>query len=163
MQNIHPTAVINDNVIIEEGVYIGPYCIIGFPPEWKGREDDNKGVIIRKGTRITGLVTIDSGAERTTVIGENCYIMKHAYIAHDCLIGDNVTISAGVKIAGYCTVHNGANLGMGVAVHQKVSVPSNVMIGMNGVVTKHSNLISGQKYAGVPVKHIGSNGPKNNS
>jgi UDP-N-acetylglucosamine acyltransferase len=160
---IHPTAQIADNVIIEDDVYIGPFCIIGFPPEWKGKEKDNKGVIIKKGTRLTGLVTIDGGAERTTVIGENCYIMKHAYIAHDCLIGDNVTISAGVKIAGYCTVQNGVNLGMGVAIHQKVTIPPNVMIGMNAVVTKKSNLMSGQKYVGVPVKHIGSNGSKNNS
>ena len=154
---IHPTAQIANNVIIEDDVYIGPFCIIGFSPEWKNRENDNKGVIIKKGTRLTGLVTIDGGAERTTVIGENCYIMKHAYIAHDCEIGNNVTISAGAKIAGYCNISDDVNLGMGVAIHQKSNIPSGVMIGMNGVVTKKSNLSPNQKYAGVPVKHIGSN------
>jgi len=45
---IHPTAIIGTNVIIEDNVYIGPYCIIGMPPEWKGKEDQDKGVIIRK-------------------------------------------------------------------------------------------------------------------
>lgn len=154
---IHPSAIISDNVTIEEGVYIGPYCIIGFPPEWKGRENNNKGVIIKKGARLTGFVSVDGGAERTTIIGENAYIMKHAYIAHDCILESNVTLSAGVKLAGYCTIQQGANLGMGVAVHQKSIVPPNVMIGMNSVVTKKSILLPNQKYAGTPVKNIGPN------
>ena len=154
---IHPTAIIAPNVIIEDDVYIGPYCIIGMSPEWKGKEDQNKGVIIKKGTILTGMVTIDGGAERTTEIGPNCYIMKHSYIAHDCILGSNVTMSAGSKLAGFCTVENKVNLGMGAAVHQKSTIPEGVMIGMNGVVTKKSKLESYQKYAGVPVKNIGSN------
>jgi acyl-[acyl carrier protein]--UDP-N-acetylglucosamine O-acyltransferase len=48
---IDPTALIGPNVFIDEDVYIGPYCIIGYPPEWKGKEAVDKGVIILKGTR----------------------------------------------------------------------------------------------------------------
>ena len=154
---IHPTSLIEANVVIEEDVYIGPYCVIGFPPEWKGREHEGKGVIIKKGTRLTGFVTIDAGADRRTEIGENCYLMKHSYIAHDCILKDNVTMSAGSKLAGFCYVSENVNLGMGVAIHQKSTLPPGIMIGMNGVVTKHSKLSPNQKYAGVPVKHIGSN------
>jgi len=154
---IHPTAIIGPNVTIEDGVYIGPYCIIGFAPEWKGKEDQNKGVIIREGTTLTGMITIDGGAERTTEIGPNCYIMKHAYIAHDCILGKSVTMSAGSKLAGFCTIGDKVNLGMGAAIHQKSIIPEGVMIGMNGVVTKKSKLEPYQKYAGVPVKNIGSN------
>jgi UDP-N-acetylglucosamine acyltransferase len=154
---IHPTTVISGNVIIEDDVYIGPYCVIGMPPEWKGKENQNKGVIIRKGSVLTGMVTIDGGAERTTEIGPDCYIMKHAYIAHDCILGSNVTMSAGSKLAGFCTVGDKVNLGMGVAVHQKSILPEGIMIGMNGVVTKKSKLEPYQKYAGIPVKNIGTN------
>jgi UDP-N-acetylglucosamine acyltransferase len=157
MKEVHSTVILGENVIIEDDVYIGPYCVIGMPPEWKGKEDQNFGVRICKGTRLTGHVTIDGGAERTTTIGENCYIMKHAYVAHDCVIGKNVTLSAGSKLAGFCTVEDRVNLGMGVAIHQKSTIPEGVMIGMNGVVTKKSKLNLYQKYAGVPVKHIGSN------
>ena len=32
---IHPSAVIHTDVIIEDDVYIGPNCIIGYPPEDK--------------------------------------------------------------------------------------------------------------------------------
>jgi acetyltransferase-like isoleucine patch superfamily enzyme len=49
------------------------------------------------------------------------------------------------------------NLGMGVAVHQKTTLPEGIMVGMNAVVTKKSSLEPYQKYAGVPVKNIGSN------
>jgi UDP-N-acetylglucosamine acyltransferase len=157
MKYIHPTAIIGENVIIEEDVSIGPYCLIGLPPEWKGKEEEDKGVLIKKGTRLTGMITIDSGAQRQTVIGENCYIMKHAYIAHDCVLGSNVTMSAGSKLAGFCTVEDKVNLGMGVAVHQKTTLPEGIMVGMNAVVTKKSSLEPYQKYAGVPVKNIGSN------
>ena len=87
MRNIHSTAVIGKNVTIEDDVYIGPYCVIGMPAEWKGREHEDKGVLIKKGTRITGLVTIDSGVEKITTIGENCYLMKHSHVGHDAQLG----------------------------------------------------------------------------
>jgi UDP-N-acetylglucosamine acyltransferase len=157
MNYIHPTALVESNVIIEEDVYIGPYCIIGFPPEWKKREGEGKGVIIKKGTRLTGFVTVDAGAERRTEVGENCYIMKYGYVAHDCILGNNVTMSAGSKLAGFCYISENVNLGMGVAIHQKLTIPPGVMIGMNGVVTKQSKLLPNQKYVGIPVRHIGSN------
>jgi UDP-N-acetylglucosamine acyltransferase len=73
---IHPTAIIYPNVKVGNNVYIGAYCIIGAPPEWKGHEQDSKGVIIGDNVRNTGHVTIDSGAIEPTRIGDNCYIMK---------------------------------------------------------------------------------------
>lgn len=161
MKIIHETAIIYPNVIIEDDVYIGPYCVIGAPPEWKGKESNSKGVYIGQGTRLTGFVTIDSGAEGVTYIGKNCYIMKHTYIAHDCYLRDNVTISAGVCLAGMVEIGKGTNIGMNASVHQKVSVPGGCMIGMGTVITKKTRLQSDSKYAGVPAKYIGSNDRNN--
>jgi UDP-N-acetylglucosamine acyltransferase len=157
MKIIHETAIIYPNVIIEDDVYIGPYCVIGSPPEWKGKEASPKGVYIGQGTRLTGFVTIDSGAEGVTYIGKNCYIMKHSYIAHDCYLRDNVTISAGVCLAGMVEIGAGTNIGMNASVHQKVKVPTGCMIGMGAVVTKKTELKENCKYAGVPAKFIGTN------
>lgn len=154
---IHPTAVIGTNVIIEDDVYIGPYCIIGMPPEWKGKEDQDKGVIIKKGTRITGLVTIDSGAEKPTTIGENCYLMKHSHVGHDAQLGNDVTLSCGAKIGGHSIIGNKTNIGLNAVVHQKIVVPEGCMIGASGFVGKKSILKPYYKYAGVPVKELGSN------
>ena len=154
---IHESAIIGPNVIIEDDVYIGPLCIIGFPPEWKGKEHEDKGVIIKKGTRITGLVTIDSGAEKPTIIGENCYILKHAHIGHDAELKDGVTISCGAKVGGHSVIGERTNIGLNAVIHQKVFVPSGCMIGASAFVGKKSQLLSNPKYAGVPVKDIGSN------
>lgn len=154
---IHPTAVVSPFVRIDENVYIGPHCIIGFPPEWKGREKDNKGVWIKKGTKLTGLVTIDGGAERVTEIGENCYLMKHSHCGHDVILEDNVTISCGAKIGGHSVIKKGSNIGLNAVIHQKVEVPEGVMIGASGFVGKKSILKPFTKYAGVPVKELGPN------
>lgn len=154
---IHSTAIIGENVIIEDNVFIGAYCIIGHSPEWKGKEDQNEGVLIQEGTRITGLVTIDAGANQRTIIGKNCYLMKHSHIGHDSILEDNVTISCGAKIGGHSIIKSGCNIGLNAVIHQKVIVPSNCMIGASAFVGKKSALRDGFKYAGVPVKEIGEN------
>ena len=154
---IHQTAVIGPNVIIENDVYIGPYCVIGMPPEWKGKEAEDKGVLIKKGTRITGLVTIDTGAEKQTVIGENCYLMKHSHVGHDAQLGNGVTLSCGAKIGGHTIIGEKTNIGLNAVIHQKIIVPEGCMIGASAFVGKKSVLKPFYKYAGVPVKELGSN------
>jgi len=154
---IHPTAEIGPNVIIEENVYIGPYCIIGYPAEWKGREDIDQGVIIKAGTRITGLVTIDSGVERCTEIGKDCYLMKHSHVGHDVILKAGVTLSCGVKVGGHSVINKNNNIGLNAVIHQRVEVPEGCMIGANGFVGKKSELKPYHKYAGVPVRELGKN------
>jgi UDP-N-acetylglucosamine acyltransferase len=157
MPEIHPTAQIADNVIIEDDVYIGPFCVIGFPPEWKGRENDMKGVIIKRGARLTGLVTVDSGANKPTVIGENCYLMKHSHVGHDAVLEEGVTLSCGAKIGGHSIIGKGTNIGLNVVIHQKLEIPEGCMIGASAFVGKKSVLKPYYKYAGVPVKELGPN------
>lgn len=136
MVTIHQTAVIGPNVEIEDGVYIGPHCIIGFPAEWRDKEGEDKGVIIRTGTRITGLVTIDSGVERRTSIGRDCYIMKGAHVGHDALVGDEVMLSCKAIIGGHTVIGWGCNIGLGAIVHQRQCIAQGVMVGMGAIVTK---------------------------
>lgn len=157
MKIIHQTAVIGTNVTIEDDVYIGPLCVIGFPPEWKGREADGKGVVIRSGARLTGLVTVDSGADRVTEIGPDCYILKKAHIGHDAIIGEGTTLSCNSIIGGHTEIGKKCNIGLGAIIHQKLVIPDYVMIGMGGIVTKKSNIESWNIYAGNPVKLLSLN------
>jgi UDP-N-acetylglucosamine acyltransferase len=156
MNNIHPTAIIYPNVIIGEGNTIGAYCIIGSPAEWKGKEGSGN-VIIGNNNTITGLVTIDSGVNNATQIGDNCYIMKHAHIGHDAIISDNVTLSCGAKIGGHTIIAKNCNIGLNAVIHQKVIVPEGCMIGASAFVGKKSILKPFYKYAGVPVRELGEN------
>lgn len=154
---IHPTAIIGHNVVIENGVYIGPYCIIGMPAEYKGKEDIDMGVRIKVGARLTGLVTVDSGVERQTEIGESCYLMKHSHIGHDAILQNDVTISCGAKIGGHSMIGEGSNIGLNAVIHQRQLIAEGCMIGMGSVITRKLITEPFKKYAGNPAKYIGEN------
>jgi len=157
MTYIHPTAIIGPNVIIEDDVYIGPYCIIGMPAEWKGKEHIDLGVTIGKGTRITGMVTIDSGAINRTQIGENCYLMKHSHVGHDAILSNGVTLSCGAKVGGHTIIGNNCNIGLNAVIHQKQIIAEGCMIGMGAVITKKFVTTPNMKYVGNPARLLGEN------
>lgn len=156
---IHPTAVIYSNVIIEDNVYIGAYCIIGAPAEslkhWD--EPEEFSVIIRSGAKITGHVTIDAGTHRHTEIGKDSFIMKHSYIAHDCIIGKGVVLSAHTSLAGHVEVGESTNIGMGAMIHQWSVIPSGCMIGMGCVITKRTTMEKDSCYIGSPARFLRPN------
>lgn len=155
--DIHPTAVIGPNVTIGKGVYIGPFCIIGFPPEWRGKEHIDYGVSILDGAILTGHVTVDSGAESRTVIGERAYLMKHCHVGHDSIICDRVTISCGAKIGGHAVIKSDANIGLNAVIHQKQVIAPGVMIGMGAVVPKSLKTEPYKIYAGNPARFLRDN------
>jgi UDP-N-acetylglucosamine acyltransferase len=152
---IHHSAIIYDNVVIEDDVYIGPYCIIGSPPEKKGAQE-SKGVIIKKGTIIHGAVTIDSGFQNPTEIGENCYIMKQVHIGHDALLKDNVTIAPHATVGGHCIIGEGVGIGMNASVHQFVIVKDDCFLGQGTVLPRDFKTVENGKYVGVG-RFIGNN------
>ena len=156
---IHPTAVIYPNVIIEEGVEIGPFCIIGAKAESKKFwcKTEKFGVIIRKGAIITGHVTIDAGTTRNTEIGSDAFIMKGVHIGHDAMIRQGATLSPHVVIGGHSEVGPNTNMGIASVVHQRVSIPGGCMIGMNATITKKTKLIENGVFVGSPAKWIREN------
>jgi len=153
---IHPTAIIGHNVILGDNNYIGAYCIIGDTAEHKQywNTKPNK-VIIGSNNIITGLVTIDAGTEQATYIGDNCFIMKHAHIGHDCTINNNVTISCGAKIGGHSVIGEKSNIGLNAVLHQFSKVQVGCMIGASAFFKGGSEPYT--KYAGVPAKSLGQN------
>jgi UDP-N-acetylglucosamine acyltransferase len=154
---IHPTAVIGEFVTIENNVYIGPFCLIGYPAEWKGKEHNDCGVIIKSGTRITGHATIDSGVKSPTYIGHDCYIMKHCHIGHDAHLEENVTMAPGSVVGGHCIIGVFTNIGINASIHQRVNVGYGNMIGMGAVITKKTPFDHQKKYVGIPARIIGDN------
>jgi UDP-N-acetylglucosamine acyltransferase len=153
---IHPTAIIGDNVILGDNNYIGAYCIIGDQAEHKKYWNKDLGkVLIGNNNIITGLVTIDAGTEQITYIGDNCFIMKHSHIGHDCKINDNVTISCGAKIGGHSIIDKYSNIGLNAVLHQFSIINKGCMIGASAFFKGESESFT--KYAGVPARKIGTN------
>lgn len=167
--HVDPNVIMGDNNIICEGAivrggvilgsnnFIGPYCIIGEPAEKKG-VNTNSGVRIGDNNRFTKQVTIDSGYDRQTTVGNNVWMLKNAHIGHGAVIHDNVVLSCNSVIGGETEVGAGANFGLGSIAHQRLTIPEDVMIGMGGIITKKSELNPSRKYVGNPVKDVGENG-----
>lgn len=155
---IHPTAIIGENVELGFNNYIGPYCIIGMPPEHKEYfHKDTLPVLIGNNNTFTGLVTIDAGTVSVTVIADNCFFMKHSHVGHDALINDNVVLSPGAKVGGHVFVGMNCNIGLNASIHQWQTILSGCMIGANAFVSKTLKTKANRKYAGVPAKDIGEN------
>jgi UDP-N-acetylglucosamine acyltransferase len=153
---IHPTAIIGDNVILGDNNYIGPYCVIGEKAEHKKYWDQPIGkVIIGNNNVITGLVTIDAGTETDTIIENDCFIMKHAHIGHDCKILSRVTISCGAKIGGHSIIGESSNIGLNAVLHQFSIIRKGCMIGASAFFKGESEVET--KYAGVPARKLGLN------
>jgi UDP-N-acetylglucosamine acyltransferase len=155
---IHPTAIIGENVVLGDNNYIGPYCVIGEPAEYKKHWNNEKGkVIIGDNNIITGHVTIDAGTELPTLIGNNCFIMKHSHIGHDSTVISTVTISCGAKLGGSTLIGYGTNIGLNAVIHQGVNVPQGCMIGMGAVITKKLMLQPDSVYVGNPARYLKPN------
>lgn len=157
---IHPTAIIADTVTLGEGNTIGPYAIIagtvrmgngnwvgphasiGTPAQMRGGphpawdETDEHGIDIGSGNVIREAATIHSGSERTTFVGDNCYLMTGSHVPHDAIISDGVTLANNVHLGGHTWIGEQANLGLGVQVHQRSTIGGGAMIGMNATVTR---------------------------
>ena len=133
---IHPTAIVDDDAIIGEGVSIGPYCVIG-------------KVKIGKGTTIGAYVKIYDSCE----IGSNCNIADHVVLGGEgfgyekdsngnwmkfpqiggLVIGDNVDIGS------FTAIDRGAlsvtKIGNYTKIDSMCKIAHNVVIGENVIIT----------------------------
>ncbi len=84
--------------------------------------DDNvfrEGVTVHRGSR--------EGSR--TRIGNGCFLMAYAHVAHDCVVGDQVVMVNYAGISGEALVQDGAFLSGFVGVHQFCRIGRLAMIG----------------------------------
>jgi len=133
LMSIHPTAIIDEQATIADGVTIGPYVVIEGP------------VKIGAGTKIQATAVITGH----TTIGENCDIFPHAVIGGTpqdkryegeesyVIVGDDCIIREGV------TIHRGTGEGTVTSIGDRCFLMSNAHVGHNCVVGDDCILISG--------------------
>lgn len=96
---VHPTAQVAESAVLEDQVYIGPFCVVG------------EQVRIGSGTKLQSQIHI----EQEVVIGKNCLLYPHSFIGHRCQLGDEVRIHAGASIGsegfGFAPMPNTATEG----------------------------------------------------
>lgn len=138
MVDIHSTAIVEKGAILEEGVKIGPYCIVG------------KDVIIRKGTVLQSHVVV----EGITEIGENNTIYSFVSIGKanqdlkykgeptKTIIGNNNSIRE------FVTIHRGTDdrwetrIGSNNLLMAYVHIAHDVIVG-NGCILANNVTLAG--------------------
>jgi UDP-N-acetylglucosamine acyltransferase len=154
---IGPYSVIGDAAVLGKGVIIDSHCVIdgrtrigdeahiypfvsiGLPPQDLKFAGEETETVIGSRTRIREFVTIHrgtTGGGGLTKIGDDCFLMAQAHVAHDCLIGDHVIMANAATLAGHVTVYDRANIGAYSGVHQFCRVGREAYIGGYSVVVK---------------------------
>jgi UDP-N-acetylglucosamine acyltransferase len=157
MTKIHPTAIIEDDVILGDDCEIAAYSVIkrhtrmgarnrvaehavigGDPQDFKFKPDTLSYTEIGDDNYFREGVTIHRGSrpDSATKIGNGCFLMAYAHIAHDCIVGNNVVMANTAGIAGEVVVADKAFISAAVTVHQFCRIGRNAMIGLSSKVVQ---------------------------
>ncbi len=129
---LQSNVVIEGNTEIGEGTQIYPFASIGLPPQDTKYKGEDSGLRIGSNNVIREYVTVHRasvGGDGLTELGDNCFIMAYAHIAHDCKIRSNVIMANAATIAGHVSIGNHSVLGGLVAVHQFTRIGDYSMVG----------------------------------
>jgi len=131
--------VIDGRTRIGDESHLFPFVSIGLPPQDLKFAGEQTETEIGRRTRIREFVTVHrgtAGGGGITRIGDDCFLMAQAHVAHDCLIGNNVIMANAATLAGHVLVEDGANIGAYSGVHQFCRVGREAYIGGYSVVVK---------------------------
>lgn len=116
---------------------IGPRCqihagaVLGDLPQDLAFKPVRSRVVIGADCVLREHVTLHRGTreDTETVVGDGCYIMAGAHVAHNCRLGSRVILANGVLLGGYVEVGDRAFLSGNVVVHQFAHIGRLVMAG----------------------------------
>jgi len=112
---VHDSAVIIGDVIIEEGVYIGPLASI---------RGDFGRIIIKKNANIQDNCVLHTFPNLDLVVHEYGHI-GHSAILHGCTVGENAMVGMGSTVMDKAVIGKNAIIGANSLVAQKINIPAN--------------------------------------
>lgn len=115
---VHPTAVLIGDVILEEGVYIGPFASL--------RADFGR-IHVQKNANVQDSCTIHGFGGSITLIEEFGHI-GHGAILHGCKIGKNVLVGMNSVILDEAIIAENTIVGANSTVKAKAEIPANVLV-----------------------------------
>jgi UDP-N-acetylglucosamine acyltransferase len=131
---------IHGHTVIGRNCRIGPTALVGLDPQdlkYKGVDTRlviGDEVIIRETATIHRSASPD--AEHCTRLGDRCFIMGAAHVAHDCSLDKNVIIANAVLLGGHITIGERAFLGGGFTLHQFCRVGRLAVIAGNEAISQ---------------------------
>ncbi|MFH7767194.1 transferase hexapeptide repeat family protein [Acinetobacter sp. BSP-28] len=115
---VHPTAVLIGDVIIEEGVYIGPFAAL---------RADFGGIHIHRNANVQDSCTIHGFPNYVTTVEEFGHI-GHGAILHGCMIRKNVLVGMNSVILDESDIGENTIIGANSTVKAKATIPPNSLV-----------------------------------
>lgn len=115
---VHPTAVLIGDVVIEAGVYIGPFAAL---------RADFGGIRIQKNANVQDSCTIHGFPDSVTLVEEYGHI-GHGAILHGCIIRKNVLVGMNSVILDEAEIGENTIIGANSTVKAKAKIPENSLV-----------------------------------
>jgi UDP-N-acetylglucosamine acyltransferase len=131
-------AILRSGTVLGDDVRVDSFAVLGGEPQSLSFESSvRSGLVVGSGTVIREAVTISraSEADASTQIGDGCFIMANAHVAHDCALGNEVVLANNVMIAGHVKVGPKVFVGGGAGIHQFCRIGTHSMIAGNASIT----------------------------
>ncbi|HEV8537630.1 MAG TPA: acyl-ACP--UDP-N-acetylglucosamine O-acyltransferase [Bacteroidota bacterium] len=135
---------IASNVLIANGSRIGKEChihhgaVLASTPQDLKFHGEVTTLEIGDHTTVREYATLNRGthARGKTTVGNHCFIMAYAHVAHDCSVGNHVILANAVNMAGHVVIEDSVVVGGIVAIHQFTRIGRHAMIGGGFRATK---------------------------
>jgi UDP-N-acetylglucosamine acyltransferase len=134
---IGPGTVIDSHVTIKSNTTLGARnivaqgAVLGGDPQDRKYQNEPTYLVIGDDNVIREYVTIHraTGAEKSTVVGNRCYLMAFVHLGHNVTVHDDVTIANSVGVSGHVTIEEKANISGMTGIHQWVRIGKVAMVG----------------------------------
>lgn len=145
--------VLQGPAIIGRNCKIGPAAYVGLNPQHMRFVPDDENptylvigndVTIRESARIHR--AFKPGVENATRIGDRCFIMGSAHVAHDCVLSDDVILADAVLLGGHCHVGPKTFMGGGCTIHQFVEIGRLCIIAGNEALSNDTPPFAAVRY-----------------
>jgi len=144
-----PYAVLEGEVVVGPGTRIGPHvhiacwtrigrdCYIGTgaalggPPQDRKFHGERSYLVMGDRNQIREYVTIHrgSGAESSTIVGDDNMLMNYVHLGHNVRVGNGVNIANCTNLSGHAVVEDNAYVSGMCGIHQHVRIGRLAMIG----------------------------------
>ncbi len=122
---VHAHAFVGSHVTMGKNCTVGHGAVLGGDPQdFAFKPQVRSRVVIGDGTKIHECVTIHRGTVdgSETVVGESCFLMGGAHLAHNVRLGSGVIIANNALLAGHVHVADRVFIGGGCVFHQHIRI-----------------------------------------
>ena len=133
------------HVVVEGPTTIGdnncffPFCTIGSPPQDLKYAGESTPLVIGANNVFREYVNVNrgtAGGGGETRVGDDCYFLVNAHVAHDCTLGDHVMMANAATLGGHVVIEDYGTVGAFSGVHPFCRVGAHGWVGGYSVVTK---------------------------